>query len=134
MIFERKVLWLYMLQKVGCYNSKKNLQKLLGFTETEIGRGSFTIDNSVEIYGIDKMLLKCYRIDGSNGTGGRQPATYNFRTDKPLVLRKTKKSSDRFYNKTKKLNQKFTFHVEDDEKNRKKFFNEPSSFTKLSKK
>ena len=98
-----------MLQKVGCYNSKKNVQKVIGFRETKIGIRSLAIDNSVEFYGIDRMPIKQYRIDGSIGTRGRQPAPYNFRTDKPLVSIKSKKPSDRLIKENKKTDSKNWF-------------------------
>ena len=54
-------------------NERSFLNTLLGFTITEYAIGSEEREKLVKISGIDKNLIECHCINGSNVNGFRQP-------------------------------------------------------------
>ena len=59
-------------------------QQILGLTKTDYTEGTYTGQIFINNSGVDKNQLKCDFIDGSIGSGIRQPILYRFAMDGPL--------------------------------------------------
>ena len=67
MIWQWKVLWLFISLKLSSYTSLKKYFFSIssGFTQTEYTTGSFTSDKPCNISAIDEGLSHCDCIDGN---------------------------------------------------------------------
>ena len=102
------------------FTKRSYFQTILSFTQSHSGvlgdtkgfvqliPGSYKSDKSLNITGIDKILLKCDCINRSMPNSTREPSLYRFSLEKPPGHEIYKKSRNKFLTETKKS---ILFHI-----------------------
>ena len=95
--------------------------------------GSYKGDRHVNIFGIDKIQLKCDCIQGSIIIATREPILYSFASSLPPGLKICNEPRIKFFKKVNNLNKSIlshiTFYLEDEDRKSVDFKGETLTFT-----
>ena len=123
------------------FTEKSFFHSILGFTRSrsyplddidefyQLIKGSYKSDKPINIAGIDKVHLKCDRIQGSVVNGVREPILYNFALSSPPGHRIYKEPRIKLFKKVNKsVPAHIPFYFEDDDHKPVDFNGETISF------
>ena len=124
------------------FTEKSFFYTILGFTQSrsyplndidgfyQLIAGSYKSDKPINIFGIDKIHLKCDCIQGSIVNGIREPNLYSFALSSPPGHKIYKELKVKLFKKiNKSVPSHITFYFEDDDHKPVDFNNETISFT-----
>ena len=124
------------------FTEKAFFYTILGFTQSrsyplddidgfyQLIAGSYKNDKPINITGIDKIHLKCDRIQGSIVNGIREPILYSFALSSPPGHKIYKEPKVKLFKKiNKSVLSHITFYFEDDDYKPVDFHGETISFT-----